>query len=49
MSSRGPSATDAVADIFVDRLPVEAIRERFKAGGYGAVNPDWIKQWLKLR
>ena len=46
---RPGTTSDCVADIFVDRLPVEAIRERFKAGGYGKVNPEWIKQWLKLR
>lgn len=43
------TTTDAVIDIFVDRLPVEAIRERFKSGSYGKVDPAWIKQWLALR
>jgi hypothetical protein len=46
---REAGATDAVLDIFVDRLSVEAIRAKYKAGAYGKVNPNWIAGWLKLR
>jgi hypothetical protein len=46
---REPTATDAVVDISVDRLSVEAIRQKFKAGGYGKVKGEWIKGWLELR
>lgn len=43
------NATSAVIDIFVDRLSVDAIREKYKAGRYGKVNPNWIAGWIKLR
>jgi hypothetical protein len=48
---RPGTPSDAVADIFIDRLPADEIRRRWKAGRYGTPppSPTHMAGWLKLR